>query len=157
MLSKNVDSNSDESSSSFYIHKINPTKPLCVTLGIEDNTINFKIDTGSGITLISEREYCMHFQNLSLTGTKTEVRTYANELLKVLGKLITNVSYDNKIYNRLPLYVINGSGVSLLGRNWIALMRLNWGNIFEKLQGHSPCKEKSELCKYSKRIKNSNK
>ena len=52
----NIDSNSDEDSSSFYIHKINPTKPLCVTLGIEDNAINFKIDTGSGITLISERE-----------------------------------------------------------------------------------------------------
>ena len=99
----------------------------------------------------------MHFQNLSLTGTKTEVRTCANELLKVLGKLITNVSYENKIYNRLPLYVINGSGVSLLGSNWIALMLLNWENILEKLQGHSPYEEKSELCKYSKRITNSNK
>ena len=65
-----IDPNSDEDSSSFYIHKVNPKKPLCVTMGIQDSTVKFEIDTGSGITLISEREYCTHFQNLPLTGTK---------------------------------------------------------------------------------------
>ena len=54
-VEEGIDSNSDEDSSFFYIHKINPTKPLCVTLGIQDSTIKFEIDTGSGITLISER------------------------------------------------------------------------------------------------------
>ena len=121
-VEENIDSNSDEDSSSFYIHKINPTKPLCVTLGIQDSTIKFKIDTVLEITLISEREYCMHFQNLPLTGTKIKVRTYANKPFKVLGKLIINVSYENKIYNRLPLYIIKKSSVNLLGRNWMALM-----------------------------------
>ena len=70
-VEENIDSNSDEDSSSFY--KINPTKPLCVTLGIQDSTIKFEIDTGSRITLISEGEYCTHFQNLPLTGTKIKV------------------------------------------------------------------------------------
>ena len=42
----NIDSNSDEDSSSFYIHKINPTKPICLTVGIQDSTIKFEIDTG---------------------------------------------------------------------------------------------------------------
>ena len=141
-VQKNIDSNSDEDSSSFYIHKINPTKPLCVTLGIQDSTIKIEIDTGSGITLISEGEYCTHFQNLPLTGTKIKVGTYANESLKVLGKLIVDVSYENKIYNRLPLYVIKGSGVSLLGRNWMTLMRLNWESIFEQLQEQNLYQEK---------------
>ena len=72
-VGENIDSNLDEDSLSFYIHKIDPTKPLCVTLGIQDSTIKFEIDTGSGITLISEREYCMYFQNLPLTGTKIKV------------------------------------------------------------------------------------
>ena len=45
------------------------------------------------------------------------VLSYANEPLKVLEKLIIDVSYENKIYNRLSLYVIKGSGVNLLGRN----------------------------------------
>ena len=111
-------------------------------MGIQDNTIKFEIDTGSGITVISEREYCMHFQNLPLTGTKIKVRTYANEPLKVLGKSIIYFSYEIKIYNRLPLCVIKGSGVNVLGRNWMALMRLNWENIFEQFQEHNPYKEK---------------
>ena len=112
-VEENIDSNSDEDSSSFYIHKNNSTKPLCVTLGIQDSTIKFEFDTGSEITLIFEREYCMHFQNLLLAGIKMKVRTYANEPPKVLGKLIIDVSYENKIYNRLPLYVIKGRDVNL--------------------------------------------
>ena len=55
-VQENIDSNSDEDSSSFYIHKINPTKLLYVTPGIQDSTIKFEVDTGSGITLTSERE-----------------------------------------------------------------------------------------------------
>ena len=109
-------------------------------MGIQDSIIKFEIDTGSGITLISEREYCTHFQNLPLTGTKIKVQTYVNEPLKVLGKSIIDVSYENKIYNRLPLYVIKRSGVNLLGRNWMGLMRQNWKNIFE--QEHNLYKEK---------------
>ena len=67
----------------------------------------------------------MHSQNLPLPGTKIKVRTYANKPLKVLGKIIINVSYENKIYNRLPLYAIKGSGVNLRNRNWMVLMQLN--------------------------------
>ena len=123
-VEENIDSNSHEDSSSFYIHKINPINPLCAKLGIQDSIIKFEIDNGLGITLISEREYCMHFQNLPLTGKNIKVRTYANEPLKLLGKLITNVFYENKTYNRLPLYIIKESRVSLLGPNWMALLPL---------------------------------
>ena len=151
-VEENIDSNSDEDSLSFYVHKINPSNPRCVTLSFQDSTIKFEIDTGSGITLISEREYCTHFQNLPLTGTKIKVRTYANEPLKVLGKLIIDASYENKIYDRLPLYVIKGSGVNLLGRNWMILMRLNWENTFEQLQEHNPYKEKVNCVNIQKEL-----
>ena len=33
---------------------------------------------------------------------------------------------NHRCFLRLPLHVIKGSGVNLLGRNWMALMRLNW-------------------------------
>ena len=121
-------------------------------MGIQDSTIKFEIDTGSGITLISEREYCTHFQNLPLTGTNIKVRAYANEPLKVLGKLIIDVSYENKSYNRLPLYIIKGGGVNLLGRNWMALMRQNWENIFEQFQEHNPYKEKVNCVNIQKEL-----
>ena len=75
-----------------------------------------------------------------------------NQLGKVLGKLIIHASCENKIYNRLPLYVIKGSGVNLLGRNWMTLMRLNWENIFEKLQGHNPDKEKVNCVNIQKEL-----
>ena len=43
---ENIDSNSNEDTLSFYMHKINSTKPLCVTLFLQDSTIKFEIDTG---------------------------------------------------------------------------------------------------------------
>ena len=116
------------------------------------STVKFEIHTGSGITLISEREYCMLFQNLPLTGTKIKVRAYANEPLKVLGKLTIDVSYENKIYSRLVLYVIKGSAVNLLGRNWMALMRLNWEDIFEPLQVNDPYKEEVSCVNIKKEL-----
>ena len=31
--------------------------------------------------------------------------------------------------NKLPLYVVEGNGPSLLGRNWLSTVKLNWGLI----------------------------
>ena len=94
----------------------------------------------------------MLFQNLPLTSTKIKVRAYANEPLKVLGKLTIDVSYENKIYSRLVLYVIKGSAVNLLGRNWMALMRLNWEDIFEPLQVNNPYKEEVSCVNIKKEL-----
>ena len=91
--------------------------------------------------------------------SKPTVNRYKNKssnlckgTVKVLGKLIIDVSFENKIYNRLSLYVIKGSGVNLLGRNWMALMQLNWENISEQLQEHNPNKEKVNCVNIQKEL-----
>ena len=51
--------------------------------------------------------------------------TYTGEKLSILGKLIIDVKHC-KQHKQLPLYVVKGNGPSLLGRNWLTEINLNW-------------------------------
>ena len=63
------------------------------------------------------------------------VKTYSNERLSTLGKFKVNVKYGDKDYSDLTLYVIQGNGVNLLGRNWLQFITLNWAEIFRIRNG----------------------
>ena len=103
---------------------------------INNQNINFKVDTGSGITLISETTYQEKLSNYNLTNTKIAIKTYANESLNVLGKFSVTVQYKENMFTNFPLYVIAGDGVNLLSRNWLSEVQLDWAILF------NPCKEK---------------
>jgi hypothetical protein len=53
---------------------------------------------------------------------------YLGEALKVLGKLHVKVEYGTQ-HATLPLYVVAGDGPSLLGRQWLKTIRLDWKAI----------------------------
>ena len=56
------------------------------------------------------------------------LKTYSGETLKVLGKTEVSVKLDSQESN-LPLYVVEGNGPLLLGKNWLSTVKLNWGLI----------------------------
>ena len=53
---------------------------------------------------------------------------YTGESIVVLGSLEVDVSYENEMFT-LPLIVVQGSGLSLLGQNWLQQIKLNWTKI----------------------------
>ena len=46
----------------------------------------------------------------------------------VLGSIGVDVSFEDNHFS-LPLAIVQGSGPSLLGRNWLQQIRLNWSEI----------------------------
>ena len=62
-----------------------------------------------------------------LLPTNIKVKTYSNEPLYVLGKLKVKVNVKFTLY----IYVIDGNGPSLLGRDWLNVIKLNWNDIFK--------------------------
>ena len=72
---------SDDENSVYYVHKIHHVNPLKVEMKVNNKNINFEVDTGSGITLISETTYQEKLSNYKLTNTKIAIETYANESL----------------------------------------------------------------------------
>ena len=62
--------------------------------------------------------------------TQARLHTYTGELLPVLGSITVPVhhNYQQKI---LPLLVVKGGGPSLLGRDWLQHLHLDWKTIHQ--------------------------
>ena len=54
--------------------------------------------------------------------------TLANSFVNVLGFCTQSVTIKGKTV-LLPLVVIKGDGISLLGRNWVEEVKLDWHEI----------------------------
>ena len=77
------------------------------------------------------------------------MKTYTDDQVHVLGQISVDVSYgtQNGMYT---LYVVKGAGTSLLGRDWMRHIRLDWKSIATTLNNiSSPCYQ-SLLDKYAK-------
>ena len=85
----------------------------------------------------SEHAYCVRRSRLlsnlvtylPLYPTDVRLRTYTGEAVPVLGKLMVSVVKDEASIT-LPLLVVKGGGTTLLGRDWLQQLRLDWKTIF---------------------------
>ena len=109
------------------MHHVNPLK---VDMKVNNQFIKFEVDTGSGITLISESTYQKSLSNYQLSKTNITIKTYANESLNVLGKIKVVVQYKESVFTNFPLYIVAGNGVNLLGRTWLSEIKLDWTSLF---------------------------
>ena len=102
--------------------------PIKIPLLVDNVLLEMELDTGAAITIISEVKYKEHFSETKLRESSTLLKTYSGERLKVVGEIAVNVEYENQSA-KLILTVVAGDGPSLLGRNWLQLIRLNWREI----------------------------
>ena len=124
----------EEKAEVYHIHHINAkTNPYRTVLNVNGKNLEFEIYTGAGVTIISKDTYEMHLQEFELLPTVIKIRTYSNEPLRILGKIEVTV----ELHHTATLYVIDGRGTSLLGRDWLMKVKLNWADILQKHVGHS--------------------
>ena len=89
-----------------------------------------EIDTGAGISLVSESTYREMWKDSPppLECTDIRLKTYTGETLNVLGVATVLVEYQDQ-QEELKLCVVKGSGPSLLGRDWLRKLTLNWRSL----------------------------
>ena len=105
-------------------------EPLEVDLEVDGLTLRMELDTGASLSLISKSIFKQRWPSESLQPTTIKLKTYSGEPLEVLGSLEVHVRHGvNKA--KLPLLVVGGDGPSLLGRNWLKCLRLDWGMIHQ--------------------------
>ena len=87
-----------------------------------------ELDTGAGVSVISEETYKKHFSGTPLMQSNTRVRAYTGHPLKVHGQLLAHLKYQDQSAD-VPLLHVEGSGPSLFGRYWLSRRRLGWTKI----------------------------
>ena len=99
--------------------------PIQVVVWIGDQELPMEVDTGASLSIISEQTYHSLIKAPALLPTQARLRTYTGEPLPVLG-LITVLVHHNNQQKILPLLVVKGGGPSLLGRDWLQHLHLDW-------------------------------
>ena len=83
---------------------------------------------GAAVSLMSEKTYRKMFPEMPLQESRTVLKTYSGEPLRVIGQRECRVKISGQSA-KLPLIVVTGEGPSLLGRNWLQVIRLDWKKI----------------------------
>ena len=105
-----------------------PHEPIVVTLSVNGQQLPMEVDTGAAVSVISSTTRANLFHSCPLNSTSTILTTYTGDRIPVVGEMKVEVSYGEQ-NAKLSLYVVEGQGPSLMGRDWIRQIRLDWKSI----------------------------
>ena len=92
-----------------------------------------EVDTGATLSIISHKTYEQLWDRKNapkITPIKALLKTYTGESIKVLGELNVDVLLD-KQQKYLNLLVVDGDGPSLLWRNWLEKVTIDWSQLHQ--------------------------
>ena len=114
-----------------YMLTTDRTKPVVVKLRMDGKELAMEVDTGAAVSLISGNTYHAHWaegQAPALQHANVKLRTYTGDEIDVLGCVDVKVVYAGQ-QEHLRLLVVAGDGPSLLGRDWLSKLTLNWREL----------------------------
>ena len=108
-----------------------PVQPLVVTVKVNNMDLKMELDTGASVSIISKATYNHHWpqgQALALRESHVKLKTYSGEQVAVKGVMDVTVQYNEQT-EQLQLVVARGNGPSLLGRDWLMTLKLDWTQL----------------------------
>jgi len=129
-MGANSDSEPVELKTESAIHCVTQSaiRPLVVQLEINGMQVPFEVDTGAAVSLISLDTKQKFFNTVQLEDTSVSLHTYTSESMQVLGTMEVQVKYGQYAGNH-KLFVIKGAGSSLMGRDWLQCIHLDWKSL----------------------------
>ena len=118
-----------EEFSLFVLSDASTTKPITVELGFCGKQTHIELDTGATVSIIGKQLFDTLFPELQIHPSSVALKTYTGEPMEVLGEVTVSVTYHQQRAQELPLVIVRGTGPSLLGRNWLHHIKLDWGSI----------------------------
>ena len=94
------------------------SRPLKISVQIEEQSVPMEIDKGAGLSLVSEATYREKWPSKTLEQSSKKLYSYSGEAIPVIGSMTVCVTYKSQVAT-LPLLVVKGEGPSLFGRNWL--------------------------------------
>ncbi|UYV70704.1 K02A2.6-like [Cordylochernes scorpioides] len=101
--------------------------PYVIKVRVEDTLMTFEIDTGSCLTLISEKDFKRYLPDVQVKEAGIIVKTYDGTVVPILGEINVKVDFRGTIA-KLRAVVGRGERKALFGREWINVLKI--GNYF---------------------------
>lgn len=111
------------------IAKVSRIPEIMVDVVINGRGLQMEVDTGASVSLISQSEFRKLDLDAYLTKSDMKLSTITGEDIKVHGECKLPVAYQGHTYADLCLYVVDACGPALLGRDWLSVIKLDWGLI----------------------------
>ena len=107
-------------------------EPYGCTVKVSGQDILMEIDTGAAVSLLCEKEWQrLKSSNNNLQLLKDgvpQLRTYTREVIRPLGRVIVDVEHAGRTAP-LSAIIVPGPGPNLLGRDWLADLKLDWAAV----------------------------
>ena len=124
-----VDSaDSTDSQAMFAVHDPH-SQPILIPVDLNGKSLQMELDTGATVSIMSQQKFASLFPSTQIPRSKVTLQTYTGEPMKVLGEVPVQVTYQQQPTQDLQLVVVEGNGPSLLGRNWLHHIKLDWTGI----------------------------
>ena len=103
-------------------------EPMTYSIKVDGKPLLMEVDTGATLSIISHDTMIKHWGDHPpvLRTSKDRLRTYTGEIIQIQGIADVTVQDKNGKSRILPLAVISGTGLSLLGRNWLNEVPIDW-------------------------------
>lgn len=108
--------------------------PIKVDVKLDDCVVKMEVDTGAAMTIMSETTFQGLWPGRDLQPSRVRLQAYIKEPIPVVGCCKVNAEYNGQSA-QLSLLIVGGSGPTLLGRDWLSQIRLDWQQIHRV---HSP-------------------
>ena len=124
----------DEPEDTEYTLYYSPTtrpKPIEVSVTLSTAETTMEVDTGATLSIMSEETYNRLWTpdaRPPLLPSSAKLSTYTGEKISVIGTIKVHVSYQHQ-QHQLHLLIVPGTGPSLLGRDWLQHIRLDWAQM----------------------------
>ena len=119
----------------YNIHDNEAPRPMVLEVEVEGRQVPMEIDTGAAVTIMSKDTWQRMFATLPLSKSQIALKTYTLKKMKVSGQRAVQVRYKGQV-RQLRLIVVEGNGPTLLGRNWLKYLKLDWPQILHVAAAH---------------------
>ena len=100
--------------------------PVC----IEGTNFDMQLDTAADVSLFQENLYRKHLSHLPLKPAGIVMKTYENQTVELVGKILVTVKYEDQQVRNLPLIVTREKDkAAVFGLQWLERIKLNWHNV----------------------------
>lgn len=122
---------SDEEAEEYHLYNSSTgrSKPMEVSVTLNGVETTMEVDTGATLSVIIDKTYqflwSVSAQKPHLKPISARLKTYTGEQIVVKGSIHVHALYQTQLAY-LDLLMVAGEGPSLLGRDWLECLKLDW-------------------------------